>query len=100
MSKRKKKAIPGKVIKISQELYRSIRGRSDEKKSMDSLLRFKLGLPSRKGDVQKFRKFWILRNPTVKVFDKLKDARGEAVLRAVRGGSERVERPMKLREIR
>jgi len=65
--------------------------------SYDSLLRRILGLASRRDEPQPLEVFWVLPS-TLLARKSLAEARGEAVLQAVRNGKRKTEKPIKVVE--
>ena len=100
-SKRKRKPKKGgRVVKISQEVYNHIVKGKRRQNSIDGALRRLFGIATRKGRSQGLKQYWVLKKPNVRVFDKLSIAKGEAIRHSVRAGQERVEEPVKVREVR
>ena len=85
---------PGKVIRVDELTFRFISEKRRRGEPVTALLRRLLGLPSRKGIVERPTQYVLPSDlhPTIE------DARGEAVLRAVRG-KRKAEEPKIVREI-
>ncbi len=84
MAKAKK---DGRVIKLSREVFAHLAALKGEREGFDGCLRRHLGLPSRTGHEQPLRTYFIIDTPDdLIVHRKLSEARGEAILLAVRRG--------------
>lgn len=93
------KASKGRVIRVSIEVYSMLEKKKKDFKSWDSLMRCAFGLPGRRKDkARKLEEFFAVFG-SMKIFEKLSEARGEAIKLAVRYGEEFPEQPTKLREI-
>lgn len=89
----------GRIIRISPELESYLRKRLKKKESFDSILRRLIGLNPRgkRGRaVRQREKFWLLRLPQPAIFPTEAEARGEAIIRAVRMKKKKTERPLEL----
>lgn len=103
MSKqREKEKQRGRVIKLSKEVANFLsRKRLDKKKeSFDSVLRRHFGLPSRKGEPQALRTYFILDTEEQPLaFREAPEARGFAIIHALRKKRKKADRVIEVREI-
>jgi hypothetical protein len=94
MSKRKSTNRP---VKLSKEVLgwiskRKLRKGEKNVESFDAFLRRFFGLPSRKGEPQELKKYYVLPNEGEPlIFLNKAEARGAAVIRAVRRGTRKAE---------
>lgn len=96
-----KKKRPGRVIRVSRDIELFVNKRRRTKESFDSCLRRLLGLPLRgtKDKPAKRQEVWVLKQPTLAVFENEADARGSAVITAVRSKRKKPEAPKKFVEM-
>ena len=96
MAKRKQK---GKVVRLGYNVHEALRRRKTKGESWDAFFRRLMGLPTRKGEVQDKKTYWLLESARL-IFDTEKEARGHAILDAVRDGrgARKVEAPIKVSE--
>lgn len=87
----------GKPIRISNEVLRILSPKLKTRESYDSLLRRLLGLPKKNGTPQELEVFWVL-PVALQVFRKPDEAKGAAVLNAVKSGKKKAERAVKVME--
>ena len=81
------KATTGKVIKLSRELTSHLDTLRTEREGYDSLLRRHFGLPTRKGYDQSLKTYYVIDTPDALIIRrKLSEARGDAILLAVKRG--------------
>jgi hypothetical protein len=92
----------GRIIRISPDTYALLESRRADFKSWDSLLRWVLGLPPRRGERKipfpARKEVWLI-SGSLRYFISSATARGEAVKRAAFIGSDHVEKPMRMREV-
>lgn len=89
----------GKVVRLSRLILAYVESRKRGRESLDGTLRRVFGLPDRKGSEQPLRTYFILDNggrPLVRYSEE--EARGEAVIQAVKRGDRTYEKPIKVRE--
>ncbi len=87
-------ATKSKVIKLSLEVINLLNRRRARMNntSYDAALRYYFGLPSRKGEEHNLATYYVLPNEGEPLIFKTKaEARGAAVIRAVRKGHKRAE---------
>lgn len=98
--KRRNRKQDGKVVRLSEKLLKYLNQRKLKKtsESYDELVRRLLGVRSKTGDLNKIRTYWVLTRPKLQVFDRLPDAKGQAVLNAVRAKKRQTEKPIKVKE--
>lgn len=99
MAVRKRKK--SKVIRVSEEVYKTLqaRGKKMRKKTMNEVLRKVLGLPSEHyPERRKAKDFWLLPS-ALRIFRKQGEARGEAIVEAIKKGRKRAESPVRVREV-
>lgn len=94
MSKRKQK---GKVVRLGQDVHDFLRRRRKKGESWDAFFRRIIGLPTRKGESQEKKTFWLLESARI-FFSTEKEARGHAILTAVQKGRKKAEVPIKVSE--
>ena len=96
MAKRKQK---GKVVRLGYDVHEAMRRRKTKGESWDAFFRRLMGLPTRKGEAQDKKTYWLLES-VKRVFLTEKEARGHAILEAVKDGrsSRKVEAPIKVSE--
>ena len=82
---------------MSNEVLGILTKKLRKAESYDNLLRRMLGIPSRKDEPQHLEVFWVLPS-TLLARKSLAEARGEAVLEAVRKGKRKTEKPIKVVE--
>lgn len=89
---------PGKVVRVDPMIWKFLGSQRKPKETVSAALRRLLGLPSRKGeDPQGI--IYILPESGI-VCQTLAEARGEAILRAVKRGKKKpTEKPLKARVI-
>lgn len=87
----------GKPVRLSNEVLGVLTKKLRTRESYDSLLRRILGMSTRNGKTQTLETFWVLSN-TLTVRRSLAEARGEAVLQAVRTGKRKAEKPIRVVE--
>lgn len=93
---------PGRVIRISEDLFQALDKKKQAFKSWDAFLRCQFGMPPQevRGIVRPFTKlkeFWIVRGSKW-IFVKLAEAKGEAIKLSVRDGFA-PQVPSKVREV-
>ena len=95
---RKKK---GRVVRLSKEVETYLSRKRKGSESFDSILRRVFGLPDRKGNEQPLKTYYVIDNggksPIIKR-DKA-EAKGEAIILAVRKDSKKTERVLTVREV-
>lgn len=101
-TKRKWPKKPGKVIRVSPLVWKTLQGSRRRKESVDSAMRRLLGLPGRKSPTQELREFFAL--PAAQIIrERVEDARGIAVILAARmkkaGKPAAIEEPIRVREV-
>ncbi len=90
----------GKVVKLSHEVIAWINPRKLRKgeanvESYDAALRRFFGIPTLKGESQSLRKYYVIENEGEPlIFRTRAEARGVAIVRAVRKGSKKPEHVM------
>ncbi len=95
-AKQPKKKTEGKVIKLSRSLTRYLDSIRTDRESYDSILRRQFGLPSRTGHEQPLRTYYVIDTPDDLVIKRrLSEARGEAILLAVRRGQKLTDKKKK-----
>ena len=87
----------GRPVRLSNEVLSVLDRKLRKAESYDSLLRRIIGLPSRNDEPQHLEVFWVLPS-TLLARKSLAEARGEAVLAAVRKGKKKTEKPIKVVE--
>lgn len=87
----------GKVVRLGASVYARLVVKKKDGESWDSLMRRLLGLATKKGIEQPKKTYWLLPNAKL-IFDTEKDARGMAVLLAVKAGRKKPEAPIKVSE--
>jgi hypothetical protein len=86
----------GKVIKLSRELAKYLDGLRTERESYDSALRRQFGLPSRTGYEQMLKHYFVIDSPVqLSIHRTEAEAKGEAILLAVRSGQKRTDKKRK-----
>lgn len=93
-----KRIFPGKVIRVSQKVYDTLKRHLREKDSWDSMLRRLHGIPDRRRKEPRAREFWMLPG-ALQVFETESKARGAAVVNGVKRGLRKAEAPIRVREI-
>lgn len=88
----KKRIQKGRVIRVSADTESELRTRRKAGESWDALFRRLLGIPTRKGTEQPRKTFWLLERANL-IFRTEKEARGMALVLAVRSGKQRVHEP-------
>jgi len=90
----------GKVIRISPELQEFLRSKwTPETKGWDDFFRTVFGLRSRrKGSRNNIFQVWFLKE-SGQGFERIADAKGAAIVNAVRAKRKKPEEPVRLREI-
>lgn len=88
----------GRIIRVSQEVYAYLERKKQGTISWDSLFRKIFGLPNRKGLKQPLTEFYFVPS-TGRAFQKLSEARGAAIVDAVRKGSRKPDKPIRMREV-
>ena len=79
--------MPGKVIKVSAEVYRHLTALKRGREGYDACLRRQFGLPSRKGYPQSVRSYFVIDSPDMLIIRRSKsEARGDAIMLAVKKG--------------
>lgn len=95
----------GRVVKLSRDLYAHLTELKQKGEGYDGLLRRQFGLPSKKGHEQPLREYYVIDTPDDLIIKrKLPEARGEAILLAVKRGQrlsdkKRRESVIKVREM-
>lgn len=90
------KAKDSKVIKLSAPLVAHLNGLREGKESYDSCLRRHFGLPSRTGHPQELREYYVIDSPKqLSIHRSQAEAKGEAILIAVRAGQKRTDKQRK-----
>lgn len=87
----------GRPVRLSNEVISVLTRKKRREESCDSILRRILGLPARNGSTQHLESFWVLPS-TLTVKSTLAEARGEAILQAVRRGHKKAEKPIRVIE--
>lgn len=92
--KQRKDIKPGRVVRINPTLERYIeKHRHRETESISTILCRRLDLPPRRKTKSEFITYWIINKP-FSIYKTLAEARGAAVLAAVRSGKPKnVEKP-------
>lgn len=91
----KKKEKPGKVLRIDALTWKYITELKRPKESFSGLIRRLIGLPSRKGITEVSAKFVLPSD----LHRSIEEARGAAVLRAVRAKRKETEEPIAVRSV-
>ena len=89
---------PGRVVRLSPKLQRYVESRLQKQETLDACLRRLVGLPA-KQERGKFevRAVYVLPSD---IFEFASDARGKAVLRAVRTKQpHKIEKPIEMRRV-
>lgn len=106
MSKKKRKTTTHKVMRVSGPVLARLRRLKRDKESLDGLLRRLLGMPTRKGEPQPLKRFYLLPNddeivPWIAMEDE-EQVRGIQVLKKTRaklsGLTYKPSRPIEVRE--
>ncbi len=92
-----KKKKHGEVIRVSELLYYIMEKERPQSVSWDAFLRARFGLPAR-GKRRRDAKFVYLLESTKQIFSSLPEARGAAVVNAVKAKRKRPEEPLRFRE--
>lgn len=98
--RRRKKASKGRVIRISDDVYKILNERRLKglRLSWDEYIRRMIGLPTRKGEPQILLEGFLEKN-TGKFFLDEAEARGQSVLEAARKKTKKFLAPIKMREV-
>ena len=103
---KKPKAKPNKAIKLSFDVVKTLNHKRKGKnkigadlESYDSVLRRMLVLYNRYGSPNRVRTFYVLTKPKLQVYQDHAEAKGQAILNAVRNKHLKAERPIAVREI-
>ncbi len=97
----------GKPVKLSTELTaflnkRKLRRGEKNVESYDAVIRRMLGLPTKEGEAQELRTYFVLPQESENeplIFLKKSEARGAAILRSVRRGNRKPEVVITVREL-
>lgn len=93
-----KKIKPGRVHRLDPMVDRFVAEKKRPGESTSALLRRLFGLPERKTGKVQTRHFYLLPESRV-AFETIEEARGEAILRAVKTGKKKpTEKPILVRE--
>lgn len=87
-TKKKRKPKPGRVVRLTPDLVRLVTENQEEGETVPAVIRRLLGLT---GDL-----IYVLPSD---IHETVADARGEAVLRAVRRKQKKIERPIPVRKV-
>ena len=98
MKKTKRASKGGRAIKLSHEVINTLKRKQKKNESFDSIIRRILGLPSRDGKDQSLKTFYVITKPEGAAFNKLEEARGEAMIRAAMKKKRKAEKPIKVKE--
>lgn len=101
---RRKKASKGRVIRLSDDVLAYFEnkrgdGKTKNARSWDEFFRRVFGLPKRSGEEQILVEGWLEIN-TGLLFLTEAEARGRAVMEAVKQGKKTVAKPIRMREVR
>ena len=100
MKNRRKKPSVGRVIRVSDEVWKHIaERRAGRRMSWDRFFRNFLGLPDRNGNNVPLIEGWLEVN-TGKLYLKQAEAKGAAVMEAAKQRTKAVRKPIRMREIR
>ena len=95
MKKSKQDNRKGCAIRLSNEVLNVLGRKMRKGESYDNLMRRMLGMPTKKAKPQPIEVFWLLPK-ALTVKKTLAEARGEAIILAVRRGKKNAEKPMKV----
>lgn len=90
----KQKDKPGKVIRVDPTTWKYITQQKQEKETLSAVVRRLLGLAPKKGNWIP-NKFFILPSS---LFNSVSEARGAAVMQAVKKKDKSIERPIEVRK--
>lgn len=94
----KSKEKPGKVIRVDTHTWKFLTQNRRPKEQISTLVRRLFGIPARKNEYE-VKTFYILPESRI-VCDSIEEARGEAILRAVRKGKKKPsEKPLEVRPV-
>ena len=104
---RKKRKPKSKPVRLSDELVAYIEKRREPKQedkpeleSIDYVARRLFGIPTRKGVKQSLKTYFVLTKPELMIFRGKAEARGGAIVQAVRQGRSKVlEKAMQVKEM-
>jgi hypothetical protein len=105
MAKAARKPKTGTVVRISRELVAHLGELKQPGEGYDALLRRQFGLPSRNGHEQKLRNYFVIDTADDLIVKRtIAEARGEAIILAVKRGQrlidkKRKESVLKVREV-
>jgi hypothetical protein len=104
MSKRKasSRTKTATAIKVSLDILKILQHRRKRKPKLetyDSVLRRVLGIPSKTGEHSQRKVFWVLTKPQIAIFHNPAEARGQAILNAIRMKARRAEKPLEVMEV-
>lgn len=85
---------PGKVIRIDELTFRFISEKRRRGEQITTLIRRLIGLPSRKGIVDRPTKYVLPSD----LYESIEEARGAAVLKSVKAKAKKTEEPIAIRE--
>lgn len=90
---------PGKVIRVDPIIWKYLNQQRKPKETVSALIRRLLYLPTKKGEAQPQRLFYILPESKI-VCESIEEARGQAILKAVKSGKKRPsEKPVAVRAV-
>lgn len=96
MAQQQDKEHKGKPIKVSRTVYEYLTKLKEPKEGYDALLRRHFGLESRKGHPQPLATYYIIDTPEDLVVKRtLAEAKGEAILLAVKRGQKLTDKKRK-----
>jgi len=95
--KRKPDRDKGEVVRLSNAVIEVLRRKLKKAESYDNLMRRMLGVPSRNNEPHPLEVFWVIPG-TLTAKRSLAEARGEAILQAVKKGKRKAEKPLKVIE--
>lgn len=91
---------PGKVIRVDPMIWKYLSQNRKPKETVSALIRRLVGLPPRKGaNIQSGYRYYILPESKI-VCDSIEEARGQAILRAIKAGKKKpTEKPIEVRAV-
>lgn len=99
VEKSKKDIKPGKVIRVDPVIWKFITHNRKPKETVSAVIRRLFLLPPRKGQAPQIQTFYILPESRI-VCASIEEARGEAILRAIKSGKKKqIEKPIAVRAV-
>lgn len=90
----------GKAVRISQDVKTYLEKRQRGTESYDAILRRLFGIPTRKGETQLLKVYYVVPNESNPIVRKtLAEARGEAILLATKRGIKKAESVITVQEV-